>query len=161
MQKMEITKRANSGGCGWTAKKKCQMRGGTKTRSQLLVTSAVPASSCTHAGSEGCQGAKHQPSSAMPIFGSSSSHLSLSRDDREKPFRTSPPRHRRWRRVSRAWSLAQGDRPIILVCQIMLHNIFWLFATGGDSEFVQRRGEERRHNYVIITLANTRMVQKK
>lgn len=61
------------------------------------------------------------------------------------------------RRVSRAWSLTQGDRPIILVCQIMLHNIFWVFATGGDSEFVQRRGGERRHNYVIITL----VVQKK
>lgn len=65
------------------------------------------------------------------------------------------------RRVSRAWSLAQGDRLIILVCQIMLRNIFWVFATGGDSEFVQRRGEERRHNYVIITLANTRDVRKK
>lgn len=49
--------------------------------------------------------------------------------------------------LAEVWSLAQGDRLIILVCQIILRNIFWVFATGGDSEFVQRRGEETQlHN---------------
>lgn len=62
--------------------------------------------------------------------------VTVSRHDKEKPFPTRAPL------ASVGWaevrSLAQGGTLIILVCKIVLRNIFGVLATGNDSQRVQR-----------------------
>lgn len=67
--------------------------------------------------------------------------VTVSRDDMEKPFVAQVPLASVG--LAEVWSLAQGDRVIILVRQITLCNTyFWVYATGNDSQLVQRRGKE-------------------